>query len=487
MKSIPIFLTAEKHHILILGSDSAAMAKVALLQNEGAEITVIAAGAKAALLEAGLIPDQSSKAFDKFQYFDRPFVDTDIDGKTLIYASTAGEDADNHIVHLANSRGIPVNIIDMPSKSNFITPAQFKRGPLHVAFSSGGVAPVFVRRLRATLERILPQSLGTLAEAAGNTKDTVKSILSNGTKRRLFWDNLYDRAQSFAGSSLEEMENRIVADAQSESETKASKKGFVQLVGSGPGDPDLLTIKAHRALQQADVIVYDRLVSREVIALARRDAELIYVGKKEGNHGIGQDGINNLLVKEASAGKRVVRLKSGDPMVFGRIAEEMAALRAHNINLEVVPGITALTGIASKTQIPLTDRAHASSITLVTAHLKDGSYKDWANLAGEGRTLGIYMGVKSAANISAGLQDQGVRASMPVAIIQNGTRENERRFFTTLIDLPATIAEHDVKSPALLLIGDVVTNAAEWPEDLSSKIKEQLNNEIREVPTRASA
>jgi uroporphyrin-III C-methyltransferase/precorrin-2 dehydrogenase/sirohydrochlorin ferrochelatase len=331
----------------------------------------------------------------------------------------------------------------------------------------------------------MPQSLGMLAEAAGTTKDTVKSLLPDGTTRRLFWDGLYDRAQNFSGLDFSAIEARIIGDAREESLKQAPKTGLVQLVGSGPGDPDLLTIKAHRALQQADVIVYDRLVSREVIDLARRDAELIYVGKKEGNHGVGQDGINKLLVSEAKAGKRVVRLKSGDPMVFGRIAEEITELRSNNIDLEVIPGITALTGIASKTQIPLTDRAHASSITLVTAHLKDGSYKDWANLAGEARTLGIYMGVKSAANISEGLQSQGVRADMPVAIIQNGTRANERRFFTTLNALPETIAAHDVKSPALLLIGDVVTNATDWQTANSNdfdKIKE-----TNDMPLEATA
>ncbi len=493
MKSIPIFLTAEKHHILIVGADAAAMAKVALLQNEGAMITVISSNVEPALKEAGLIPDSTSEHSAKFQFFDRDFKNNDIDNKTLVYATAQDEELADQIVALATERGIPVNIIDAPAKSNFITPAQFKRGPLQVAFSSGGVAPVFVRRLRATLERIMPQSLGMLAEAAGKTKDTVKSLLPDGTKRRLFWDGLYDRAQSFSGLDAASMEARIVEEAKRESAENTNKTGLVQLVGSGPGDPDLLTIKAHRALQQADVIVYDRLVSREVIDLARRDAELIYVGKQEGNHGIGQDGINKLLVREAKAGKRVVRLKSGDPMVFGRISEEMAELRANNIDLEVVPGITALTGIASKTQIPLTDRAHASSITLVTAHLKDGSYKDWANLAGEARTLGIYMGVKSAANISEGLQRQGVRADMPVAIIQNGTRANERRFFTTLQALPETIAKYDVKSPALLLIGDVVTNAADWkPTELPSWQPSDItdiniNTETSDLPLKASA
>ena len=480
MKTIPIFLTAEKHHILIVGSGTAAMAKVALFAGEGARLSVIGCGAEAALTEAGLLNDDARPV----NVQDRPFAEDDLVGKTLVYVGVEDEITEERIVRLANARSIPVNVIDKPAKSNFITPAQFKRGPLSVAFSSGGVAPVFVRRLRATLERILPPSLGILAEAAGNTKGKVKALIPDGTARRQFWDRLFDNAAKYSALDLAGSEKQIISDARAEADGPA---GFVQLVGSGPGDPDLLTIKAHRALQQADIILYDRLVSREVMALARRDAELIYVGKKEGNHGCGQDNIHKLLIREAKAGKRVVRLKGGDPMVFGRIAEEMAELRTNDIDFEIVPGITALTGIASRVQIPLTDRAYSSSITLVTAHLKDGGYREWANLAGEGRTLGIYMGVKSASDISDGLQRQGVQPSMPVAIIENGTRANERRFFTTLKGLPDTITANDVKSPALLLIGDVVKNAAEWPDHIQNEFLNEVKAKAANTPLSASA
>ncbi|MFC4348983.1 siroheme synthase CysG [Kordiimonas lipolytica] len=456
MSSIPVFLTAEKHHILIVGATSAAMAKVGLFTPTQARISVIAPGATDALREAGLLPEDTGR---DLLVHDRPFAEDDLKGKTLVYIGADDEITEERILRLANTRNLPVNVIDKPAKSNFTTPAQFARGPLQVAFSSGGDAPVFVRRLRSSLEKLLPPSLGVLAAAAGAVRARVKTIIPDGTRRRLFYDRLYDNAGTYADLDQHEVE-RLVLEA-AKSHRVGATTGQVQLVGAGPGDPDLLTIKAHRALQQADVIVYDRLVSRDVLALARRDADLIFVGKREGDHGIGQDGINRVIVEEALKGRRVVRLKGGDPLLFARAGEELDALRAHDIHVEVVPGISAFQGIAATTQIPLTDRAHASSITLVTGHLKDGAYKDWARLAGDGQTLAVYMGVKGAPKISAGLIGEGVKASTPVAVVENGTRANERRFYGTLATLPEVVAKNNVKSPALLLIGDVVSTAAD--------------------------
>jgi len=456
MSSIPVFLTAKKHHILIVGATSAAMAKVGLFTPTDARISVIAPGATDALREAGLLPSDTGR---DILIHDRPFAEDDLAGKTLVYIGVDDEITEERILRLANTRKLPVNVIDKPAKSNFTTPAQFSRGPLQVAFSSGGDAPVFVRRLRSSLEKILPPSLGVLAAAAGSVRARVKTIIPDGTRRRLFYDRLYDNAGTYADLEQSEVE-RLVLEAAKNHRVGATT-GQVQLVGAGPGDPDLLTIKAHRALQQADVIVYDRLVSRDVLALARRDADLIFVGKREGDHGIGQDGINRVIVEEALKGRRVVRLKGGDPLLFARAGEELDALRAHDIHVEVVPGISAFQGIAATTQIPLTDRAHASSITLVTGHLKDGAYKDWARLAGDGQTLAIYMGVRGAPKISAGLISEGVKASTPVAVVENGTRANERRFYGTLATLPEVVARNNVKSPALLLIGDVVSTAAD--------------------------
>ncbi len=455
MTNIPVYLTAEKHHILIVGATSAAMAKLALFHATGVRITLVGVGSLSAATAAGLTTELTG--IETLTIRDRPFVQDDLSDKSLIYIGVEDDITEERVLRLANARKLPVNVIDKPAKSNFITPAQFTRGPLQVAFSSGGSAPVFVRRLRSSLERILPPSLGVLAEAAGNMRGKIKSLIPDGTRRRLFWDRLYDNAGLYADMEQSEVERLVVEAARNH--RVGATTGQVQLVGAGPGDPDLLTIKAHRALQQADVIVYDRLVSRDVLALARRDADLVFVGKREGEHGVGQDGIHEILIREALAGKRVVRLKGGDPMLFARASEELDALRAEDIHVEVVPGISAFQGIAASTQIPMTDREYSSSLTLVTGHLKDGAFKDWARLSGEGQTLVVYMGVRGAAKISEGLMSEGVKGSTPVAVVENGTRASERRFYGTLETLPTVVAQNAVKSPALLLIGDVVQNA----------------------------
>ncbi|MCJ9428489.1 siroheme synthase CysG [Kordiimonas marina] len=457
MTSIPVFLTADKHHILIVGANAAAMAKLGLFSATPARLSIIAPGAADAVKASGLAAEDTGHT--GLNVHDRPFTEDDLTGKTLVYIATDDRFTEERALRLATARGLPVNVVDQPTKSTFTTPAQFTRGPLHVAFSSGGAAPVFVRRLRSSLEKILPPSLGTVAQAAGAARARVKALIPDATRRRLFWDRLYDNAGRYADLDADDVE-RLIVDAARTHRVGATS-GQVQLVGAGPGDPDLLTIKAHRALQQADVIVYDNLVSRDVLALARRDADLIFVGKREGDHGIGQNGINDLITERALRGDRVVRLKGGDPLLFARAGEELKALRDRDVHVEVIPGISAFQGIAATTQIPLTDREYSNSLTLVTGHVKDGAYKDWARLAGEGRTLAVYMGVRNAGLISAGLTAEGVPASTPVAVVENGTRATERRFYGTLGDLAALVQENSVKSPALLLIGDVVRNAAE--------------------------
>lgn len=471
MQSIPIFLSAEHQHVLIVGATAAAMAKLALLAESAVRITLIDPDATKAASAAGLTSENltsenlasAKQAPLTLELIDRSAQEDDVKGKTLVYVASDDGLVEERLIRAARERGVPLNVVDKPAKSSFITPAQFHRGPLKVAFSSGGVAPVFVRRLRSLLETIVPASLGTLASAAGRAKTGVKTLLPDGTARRLFWDRLFDRADAFDGLDEDEAVRRILDDARTAAGTHAY--GLVQLVGAGPGDPDLLTIKAHRALQQADVIFYDRLVSRDVLALARRDAELVFVGKREGNHGVGQDRINALLVEHALAGRRVVRLKSGDPLTFARAGEELTELRTAGIRTEIVPGITALTGISAATQIPVTDRAHSSSVTLVTGHTKDGSYADWADLAGKGRTLAVYMGLGGAGKMTSELILHGVAGSTPVAVVENGTRPEERRFYGTLADLPALVRDHKVKSPALLIIGDVVTLARDFPSE----------------------
>ncbi|PCI59179.1 MAG: uroporphyrinogen-III C-methyltransferase [Kordiimonadales bacterium] len=466
MASIPVFLTAEKHHILIVGATTAAIAKVGLFSDTGARITIVASGAADALTDAGL--SAAITGNKNIIALDRPFAEDDLAQKTLVYIATHDELTEERALRLTLAKGLPVNVVDKPAKSTFTTPAQFSRGPLQVAFSSGGVAPVFVRRLRSSLERTSPPSLGALARAAGSVQAKVRSLIPDTTRRRLFWDALYDNAGKYADMADADIERLIVEGARNQ--RLGVTTGQVQLVGAGPGDPDLLTIKAHRALQQADILVYDRLVSRDVIALARRDAELVYVGKCEGKHGVGQEGIHKIIVEGALAGKRVVRLKGGDPTLFARTSEELAALRQHGIHTEIIPGISAFQGIAASAQIPMTDRDYSNKLTLVTGHLKDGAYKDWARLAGKGQTLAVYMGVRGAPKISAGLIAEGIQGSTPVAVVENGTRANERRFYGTLAGLPALVAENAIKSPALLIIGDVVRNAADLAKPEFTKL-----------------
>ncbi len=470
MAALPIFLNAERAHVLIVGTGEASMAKLALVAPYGMRLRLVGSGMAEALEDAGLTSERLAPSVAVVH--DRDFTARDLDEISLVYASLDDDAAERAIAGAAAARGIPVNIVDRPALGTFITPAQFTRGPLQVAFSSGGVAPVFVRRLRALLEQAVPPALGTLASAAGKAKAAVKTALPDATARRQFWDSLFDQADRFAGLDADTAQSEIEHLART---ADTGGKGLVQLVGAGPGDPDLLTMRAHRALQQADVVLYDRLVSKDVLSLARRDAKLVYVGKKEGQHGKGQPRIHALMIEHAREGLRVVRLKSGDPLMFARAGEELAALRGAGIDTEVVPGITALTGIAAAAQIPLTDRQWSSSLTLVTGHCQHGDFSDWARLSGDGQTLAVYMGIKTAPKISAGLIHHGVAAHTPVAVIENGTRPEERRFYGTLATLPQLITEHSVISPALLLIGDVVRTARDWPQERFDELARALS------------
>lgn len=454
MSSLPLFLKSETQNVLITGTTAAALSKAAILLERSVPVTLIGSNSVKAVQQAGLDQDYA----DLLTIYDRPFSPDDLTNKTLVYIAEDDTSEEERILTWAQLRKIPVNVVDKPALSSFTTPAALRRGPVSIAIASGGAAPVFIRRIRSTLERSLPQSLTTLSTVAGQIREELKSILTTVEKRRQFWDSIYDHADDFTGLNENATRGKIIDLAHRRAQSDMTT-GRVQLVGAGPGDPELLTIKAHRALQQADIIFYDRLVSRDILSLARRDAEIFFVGKREGDHGIGQDMINSLLVKHAKLGKTVVRLKGGDPMTFARAGEELTTLRQHRIPVQIIPGITALAGIAAKAQIPMTDRSHAASLTLITGTLQDGSSPDWAHIAGEGKTLAVYMGVKKAGQIAQGLTQGGTTPTTPVAIIENGTRENERQIYTTLEKLEATVTDKHVKSPALLIIGDVVSEA----------------------------
>jgi len=326
---------------------------------------------------------------------------------------------------------------------------------------SSGDAPVLTRRLREKLESFLPQRLGDLAKLAGKLRPSVKAKLEHASTRRRFWENFFDGSiAADVLSGREDAAGQGVLDRIGSSLTRFAKQskfaGEVALVGAGPGDPGLLTLRALRALQNADVIVYDRLVSPEVLDLARRDAERIYVGKAAGNHHVSQEDTNALLVKLAKAGKRVCRLKGGDPFIFGRGGEELEALAAEHIRFEVVPGVTAAAGCAAYAGIPLTHRDHAQALTFVTGHCKGESDNvDWAALARPGHTVVFYMGLNQLENIVARLREHGVPETRAVALIEHGTRPSQRVVTATIADLVQKAADAQVGSPALLIVGEV--------------------------------
>ena len=385
------------------------------------------------------------------------FVPEQLAGKWLVVAATDRREVNALVYQSANQARIFANVVDDPKRSSFIMPSIIDRSPLMVAISSGGKAPVLARLLREKLEALLPQHLGAVAAFAGSLRERVKARFASMGERRRFWERLLgaDRlGQALARgdhASANQLADSLFAD-------ESQSGGEVVLVGAGPGDPGLLTLHALRQMQQADVVVYDRLVSDEVMALVRRDARRIFVGKQAGNHCVPQEGINQLLLDEAKKGQRVVRLKGGDPFIFGRGGEELETLVGSGIGFQVVPGITAASGCAAYAGIPLTHRDHAQSVRFVTAHGKGGARDlDWPLLAKDKQTLVFYMGLSSCATIREQLLANGKPGSTPVALIERGTQPCQRVIRGTLDALPALAV--GVESPALIMVGSVVTLA----------------------------
>jgi uroporphyrin-III C-methyltransferase/precorrin-2 dehydrogenase/sirohydrochlorin ferrochelatase len=349
-------------------------------------------------------------------------------------------------------------VVDNPDLCNFIFPAIVDRSPVIAAISSGGASPVLARLLRAKIESTVPAAFGLLAKLAEKFRPLVKQHIHEGSQRRIFWENVLQGSIAelvFAGKQQEAEEQLRSKLLQTDNN---GNKGEVYLVGAGPGDPDLLTFRALRLMQQADVIVYDRLVSAEILDLTRRDSEKIYVGKQRNNHSLPQESINELLAKLALAGKRVVRLKGGDPFIFGRGGEEIETLMQQGIPFQVVPGITAATGCASYAGIPLTHRDHAQSCTFVTGHLKDGSINlNWQQLAAPNQTVVIYMGLVGLEGICRQLIAHGCSPDHPIAIVQQGTTKHQRVITGTLADMPQRVENADIKPPTLIIVGTVVT------------------------------
>jgi len=372
-------------------------------------------------------------------------------------AATSDDAVNRAVAAAARARRIPVNVVDQPALCSFILPSIIERAPLIVAVSSGGTSPVLARLLRARLESLIPAGYGRLAALAGAFRDRVKARFKPQERRR-FWERVLQGPIAELVFSGRDVEAREALQATLEDTRLAFSGGEVSLVGAGPGDPDLLTFRALRLMQQADVVVYDRLVSRPVLDLVRLEAERIYAGKERAQHTLPQEDINHLLVRLAREGKRVVRLKGGDPFIFGRGGEEIETLAAEGIPFQVVPGITAAAGCASYAGIPLTHRDFAQSVVFVTGHLQNGSIDlNWAALAQPRQTIVFYMGLVGIEVLCRELSAHGLPAATPAALIQQGTTPQQRVLTGTLESLPAIVRRSGVKAPTLIIIGEVVT------------------------------
>ncbi len=450
MEFLPVFLKIKGRPCLVVGGGKVAARKVALLRRAGANITVVApvfCDELLALREAGDIT-----------FHHREFSDSDLSDFVLVIAATDDRIVNQRVYDLAGMQNIPVNVVDNPGQSSFIVPSIIDRSPVQVAVSTGGASPVLARLLRARLESFIPSAYGRLAALVDEYRHKVKTRFVIPEQRRYFWEAvLQGRVAELLFAGRGDEARRALEEAISDTDKEYSTGGEVYLVGAGPGDPDLITFRALRLMQQADVVVYDRLVAEPILDMVRRDAEMIYAGKERDRHALTQESINELLVRLAKQGKRVLRLKGGDPFIFGRGGEEIETLFEEGIPFQVVPGITAAAGCASYAGIPLTHRDYAQSCTFVTGHLKDGSVDlDWERLARPANTIVFYMGLHSISIICRKLVAHGMSENTPAALIQQGTTHNQRVYISTLGSLPDVVDVEDIKPPTLIIVGDVV-------------------------------
>ncbi|MGG7598787.1 siroheme synthase CysG [Pseudomonas sp. WC1] len=448
MDYLPLFHKLQGGRVLVVGGGEIALRKARLLADAGAALRVVAPEVDGQL--ATLTREGGGEVLV------RGYQASDLDGCRLVIAATDDSALNAQVSTEAQARSLPVNVVDAPALCTVIFPAIVDRSPLVVAVSSGGDAPVLARLIRAKLEAWIPSAYGELAGLAARFRERVKALYPDVNQRRGFWETVFqgpiaERQLAGQGAEAERLLQAMVDGAP------VQQGGEVYLVGAGPGDPDLLTFRALRLMQQADVVLYDRLVAPAIIEMCRRDAERIYVGKRRADHAVPQDKINRLLVDLARQGKRVLRLKGGDPFIFGRGGEEIEELADEGIPFQVVPGITAASGCSAYGGIPLTHRDYAQSVRFVTGHLKDGtSNLPWNDLVAPAQTLVFYMGLVGLPTICAELIRHGRAASTPAALVQQGTTRNQRVFTGTLADLPALVARHEVHAPTLVIVGEVV-------------------------------
>ena len=450
MRFFPVFLNIEDQDCLVVGGGDVATRKVRQLLQAEARVRLVA---------RDLCTDiEEMVNTEQIIRIQGDYREELLDGCVLVIAATNDATLNRRVSDQARKRKLPVNVVDNPDLCTFIMPSVIDRHPVQIAISTGGASPILARLLRARFETMIPSAYGKLASLMQAFREKVRKKIPDTRKRRRFWEDILQGPVAemlYSGqdrAALTALENKLEnADAD------IPDHGEVYLVGGGPGDPDLLTFRALRLMQQADVVLYDRLVAPAIVDLVRRDAERIYVGKKSDQHAVSQEEINGLLVKLAKEGKRILRLKGGDPFIFGRGGEEIETLAGEGIPFQVVPGITAAAGCAAYAGIPLTHRDFAQSCIFITGHLKDGSLDlNWDSLVQPGQTIAVYMGVGAVKVLCKELIKHGMDKNTPAAVIQQGTTANQRTFAGTLKTLPGIVEAEEIKPPSMMIIGEVV-------------------------------
>lgn len=450
MDYLPIFLNVQGRKCIVIGGGDVALRKAILLHRAGGSLQIIATDASAKLK----VWCEQSQSNLKIKDFDSE----DLNGASLVVAATDDSDINKAVRDLALSIDIPVNVVDQPELSSFIMPAIVDKSPVVIAVSSGGNSPVLTRHIKELTETLLPEKIGRLAELLGSYRQRVKSEIEDFPQRLEFWEGVLEsEIPELVYAGDEKKAGRLI-DARINNTEKRAPEGEVYLVGAGPGDPDLLTLRALRLMYKADIVLYDRLVSKEIMKKLRPDAEQIHVGKQRSNHSVDQETINETLVRLAKSGKKVLRLKGGDPFIFGRGGEELETLAKSGVSFQVVPGITAASGCAAYAGIPLTHRDHSQSVRFLTGHLQEGELElDWETLAKEHQTLVFYMGLHGLSRICAELIKHGMKKSLPIAMVQQGTTSNQKVVTGTIETMPEVVKQEKLEAPTIIIIGEVVS------------------------------
>jgi len=447
MKRFPLFVNLDKLPVLVVGGGDIAERKINLIIKANANVEVLAR--KFSPNVEQLISKKKLKKIKKS--LDISSLDKNY---SLIIAATDNKQINKKLFNFATKNNILINVVDQPELCTCTFGSIVERGDLVIAISTGGSAPVFARNLREKFETLLPQSTKQLIDFSSTIREKVIRSFSQFNKRRIFWELFFDNfatKKNITKSNLTKLSNQLIKSLRNKN------SGEVFLVGAGPGDPELLTLRALHLIQKADVCIYDNLVSKDILELVRRDAHMIYAGKLRNNHTIEQKEINKLLVNYAKKGLRVLRLKGGDPFMFGRGGEEISELMAKKIKFQVVPGITAAMGVSAYAGIPLTHRDYSQSCMFITGHEKNGELNiNWNNLTNENQTIVIYMGLNSLPTIAQNLIDYGMRKDMPIALVQEGTTENQKVVVSTISRVNAKILKTDIQSPVIIIIGEVV-------------------------------